>query len=552
MFVRRFLIALAVLLGITTPARAAKDELVIGLGSTMPSTFNPLLGPELVKSYILEMARRPFTTYDKDWKLICMLCTELPTLANGKAKLEDQPDGKHGIAITYTIQPGATWGDGVPITTDDVLFSWEVGRNPKVGVPDQELYRKIVKIDAVDKKTFVLHVDKVDYDYNAINDFELLPAHLERPAFADPESYQRRTVYDANPTNPGLWYGPYRISQALAGGQVVLEPNPTWYGKKPYFKRITVRAIENSAALEANLLSGSIDYVAGEAGFTIDQALAFEKRHGKDFNIIYKPGLIYAHVDLNLDNPMLKDKRVRQALLWGIDRQTLVDQLFAGKAPVANSFVNPLDWMYDDTLPKYTYDPARAASLLDAAGWLETAGGVRVNAAGQRLSFELMAASGNRTIELIEQVLQSQWKKVGIDVRLRNEPPRVFFGDTVRKRKFPAMAMFSWVSAPESVPRTTLHSSAVPTPENNWAGQDDTGFKNAEVDSLIDKLEITLDKEKRRPLWRRLQEIYIDEVPVLPLYFRADAFIMPKWLTGIEPTGHQYSTTLWVENWRAR
>ena len=552
MRLRRILAALALVLSVATPALAAKDELVIGLASTMPSTFNPIFDPELVKSYILEMARRPFTTYDKDWKLICMLCTELPTLANGKAKLEDQPDGKHGIAITYTIQPGATWGDGVPITTDDVLFSWEVGRNPKVGVPDQELYRKIVKIDAVDKKTFVLHVDKVDYDYNAINDFELLPAHLERPAFADPESYQRRTVYDANPTNPGLWYGPYRISQALAGGQVVLEPNPTWYGKKPYFKRITVRAIENSAALEANLLSGSIDYVAGEAGFTIDQALAFEKRHGKDFNIIYKPGLIYAHVDLNLDNPMLKDKRVRQALLWGIDRQTLVDQLFAGKAPVANSFVNPLDWMYDDTLPKYTYDPARAASLLGAAGWSKTAGGVRVNAAGQRLSFELMAASGNRTIELIEQVLQSQWKKVGIDVRLRNEPPRVFFGDTVRKRKFPAMAMFSWVSAPESVPRTTLHSSAVPTPENNWAGQDDTGFKNAEVDSLIDKLEITLDKEKRRPLWRRLQEIYIDEVPVLPLYFRADAFIMPKWLTGIEPTGHQYSTTLWVENWRAR
>jgi peptide/nickel transport system substrate-binding protein len=549
---RRFLMAFAVLLSVATPALAAKDELVIGVSSTMPSTFNPIFNPELVKSYILEMARRPFTTYDKDWKLICMLCTELPTIENGKAKLEDQPDGKHGIAITYTIQPGATWGDGVPITTDDVLFSWEVGRNPKVGVPDQELYRKIVKIDAVDKKTFVLHVDKVDYDYNAINDFELLPAHLERPAFADPENYQRRTIYDANPTNPGLWYGPYRITQALAGGQVVLEPNPTWYGQKPYFKRITVRAIENSSALEANLLSGSIDYVAGEEGFTIDQALAFEKRHGKDFNIIYKPGLIYAHVDLNLDNPILKDKRVRQALMYGMDRQTMVGQLFEGKSPVANSFVNPLDWMYDDSLPKYTYDPARAASLLDAAGWSKMDGGVRVNAAGQRLSLELMAASGNRTIEIIEQVLQSQWKKIGIDVRLRNEPPRVFFGETVHKRKFAAMAMFSWVSAPDNVPRTTLHSSEIPTPENNWAGQDDTGFKNAEVDSLIDKLEVTLDKEQRRPLWRRLQEIYIDEVPVLPLYFRADPFVMPKWLTGIEPTGHQYSTTLWVENWRAQ
>jgi peptide/nickel transport system substrate-binding protein len=534
------------------PALAAKDELVIGLGSTLPSTFNPIINPEGVKTYILAMARRPLTTYDKDWKLICMLCTELPTLENGKAKLEDQPDGKHGIAMTYTIQPGATWGDGVPITTDDALFSWEVGRNPKVGVPDQEFYRRIVKIDAVDKKTFVLHMDKVDFDYNAINDFDILPAHLERPAFADPENYQRRTIYDADPTNPGLWYGPYRITQVLAGARVVLEPNPTWYGAKPYFKRITVRAIENSAALEANLLSGSIDYAAGEAGFTIDQALAFEKRHGKEFNIIYKPGLIYSHIDLNLDNPILKDKRVRQALMYGIDRQTLVNQFFEGKAPVANSFINPLDWMHDDTLPKYAYDPAHAASLLDAAGWSKMDGGVRVNAAGERLAFELMGAAGIRLIELVEAVLQSQWKKLGIEVRLHNEPPRVFFGDTLHRRKFSAMAFFSWASSPENVPRTTLHSSAIPTPENNWAGQDDTGFKNAEVDSLIEKLEVTLDKEQRRPLWRRLQEIYIDEVPVLPLYFRPDPFVMPKWLTGIEPTGHQYGTTLWVENWRAQ
>ena len=552
MRLRSVVAALAALLSLANPALAAKDELVIGLSSTMPSTFNPIINPELVKSYILAMARRPFTTYDQDWKLVCMLCTELPTLGNGKAKLEDTPDGKHGIAITYTIQPGATWGDGVPITTDDVLFSWEVGRNPKVGVPDQELYRKIVKVDAVDKKTFVLHIDKVEFDYNAINDFALLPAHLERPAFADPESYQRRTAYDADPTNKGLWYGPYRITEVLAGSRVVLEPNPTWYGKTPYFKRITVRAIENSSALEANLQSGSIDYAAGEAGFPLDQALAFQKRHGQEFNFVYKPGLIYAHIDLNLGNPILKDKRVRQALLWGIDRQTMVNQLFEGKAPVANSFVNPLDWMYDDSLPKYTYDPAKAASLLDAAGWSKMESGVRVNAAGERLTFELMAASGARIIELIEAVLQSQWKKIGIDVRLHNEPPRVFFGDTVHRRKFPAMAMFSWVSSPENVPRTTLHSSEIPTPENNWAGQDDTGFKNAEVDSLIEKLEVTLDKEQRRPLWRRLQEIYIDEVPVLPLYFRADAFIMPKWLTGIEPTGHQYSSTLWVENWRAQ
>jgi peptide/nickel transport system substrate-binding protein len=163
-----------------------------------------------------------------------------------------------------------------------------------------------------------------------------------------------------------------------------------------------------------------------------------------------------------------------------------------------------------------------------------------------------MGTAGNRTGELVQQVIQSQWRKLGIDARIKNEPARVFFGETVRKRKFSHMAMFAWVSSPENVPRTILHSSHIPTAENNWAGQNDTGFRNAEVDDLIDRMELELDRERRRVLWRRLQEIYIEELPVLPLYFRSDPFVVPKWLTGIEPTGHQDVSTLWVENWRAR
>ena len=71
------------------------------------------------------------------------------------------------------------------------------------------------------------------------------------------------------------------------------------------------------------------------------------------------------------------------------------------------------------------------------------------------------------------------------------------------------------------------------------------------MDELIENIEVELDRDKRRAMWHRLQEIYIAEVPVIPLYFRANSFILPKWLKGVEPTGHQYPTTLWVENWRA-
>ena len=113
------------------------DSLAIGI-SQFPATLNPLIDAMLAKSYVLAMARRPLTTYDADWQLVCLLCVELPSFENGLAEPLDLGGGKKGVRLTYTIQPDARWGDGVPVTTEDVLFSYEVGKNRKSGVADAE------------------------------------------------------------------------------------------------------------------------------------------------------------------------------------------------------------------------------------------------------------------------------------------------------------------------------------------------------------------------------------------------------------------------------
>ncbi|HEX3954382.1 MAG TPA: peptide ABC transporter substrate-binding protein, partial [Stellaceae bacterium] len=474
---------------------------------------------------------------------------------NGLAKITDLPggktSGKKGIDLTYTIRPDAKWGDGVPVTTADVLFTYEVGRNPQSAVGNAELYRRITSIDTKDDKTFTMHLDKLDFDYAAIDDFVLLPAHIERDAFADPSQYKVRTHYATDPTNPGLYNGPYRITEFAAGAHILLQPNPYWAGPPGHFKRIIVRTIENTAALDANLLSGSIDMVAGELGLSLDEGLAFEKRHGDAYHVIYKPGLTFEHVDLNLAQPILADRRVRQALLYGLDRDAISQSLFAGRQPVADSFVSPLDAGYDPDLPKYHYDATRAGSLLDDAGWHVGPDGIRRNAKGERLSLELMTTAGNRTRELVEQVLQSQWHKIGVDIRIKNEPARILFGETIPHRNFD-MGIYAWLSAPENVPRTTLHSSEIPDASNGFAGQNDTGFKSPEADRLIDELEVQLDAGKRKVLWAQLQKLYVTELPSLPLYFRSEVYILPKWLHGVHPTGNQTPTTLWITDWTAQ
>ena len=484
---------------LSPPLRAAEKELVIGI-SQFPSNFNPLINSMLAKSYMLALARRPITVYDQDWNLICLLCEALPDLADGSAVHELTADGKPGIAVTYRLDPKAVWGDGTPITVEDIIFTWNVGKHPKSGVASTEGYRRILSIDRIDDKTFTLHVDRRTFDYNNMSTLNILPAHIDREKFADPARYKTQTAFDTDPMNPGLYMGPYVMTQAKTGSHMVFERNPKWWGKKPAFDRITVRVIENTTTLEANLLSGGIDMISGELGLNVDQALAFEKRHGGKYNTLFKPGLIYEHIDLMLDNPVLQDRRVRQALMHAIDRDAISNRLFGGKQPVAHSGVNPLDWVYDEDVPTYSFDPTKADALLNKAGWTKKADGIRTNAAGEPLRFQLMTTAGNRTRDLVQQVLQSQWKAAGIDIDIRNEPARVFFGETVTKRKFPAMAMFAWISAPESVPRTTLHSEEIPTEANNWSGQNYTGFRNAELDELLEKIELELDRDKRKAM----------------------------------------------------
>lgn len=547
---KRILIALFAIGLLPAAPVSAKDNLVIGI-TQFPVTFHPNIENMAAKTYVLSAVRRPITQYDPDWKLACFLCVELPTLENGQAKLEKTPDGKDGIAVTYKIQPDAKWGDGTPVSTDDVMFTWRAGRHPLGGFSNSEFYARAYKVDAIDAKTFTLHVDKVYYSYNSINDFELLPAHLEAKIFdANPADYRNRTSYVTDTTNKGLYYGPYRIAQVVTGSHVVLEPNETWWGKRPFFKRVTIRAIENTAAMEANILSGSIDKIAGDLGLAIDEAIAFEKRHGAKFNIVTKPGLVYEHIDLNLGNPILADVRVRKALLFALDRAGMAKQLFDGRQAPADGQTNPLDWIHTSKVAQYPFDGKRAGALLEEAGWMQKARGqVRTNAKGEKLSLEFMSTAGNRSRELVQQVLQSQWKEAGIEVRIRNQPPRVFFGETVTQRKFEAMAMFAWISSPENVPRSQLHSQQIPRADNGWSGQNYTGYSNAEMDKLIDAIEVELDRPKREKLWHRLQEIYADELPALPLYFRSNTHILPKQLKGVTPTGHQGLTPLWIENW---
>ena len=154
--------------------KRGRDTLVIGM-TQYPATLNPNIESMLAKTYVLAMTRRPFTHHDVDWKLVCALCETLPTLENGLAVPETLANGKKGVAVTYTIKQGATWGDGTPVTTKDVMLTWEIGRHPRSGVINRDFYQRIRSIDVHDDKRFTAHLDKVYFDLTGEYGFD--PEH---------------------------------------------------------------------------------------------------------------------------------------------------------------------------------------------------------------------------------------------------------------------------------------------------------------------------------------------------------------------------------------
>jgi peptide/nickel transport system substrate-binding protein len=145
--------------------------------------------------------------------------------------------------------------------------------------------------------------------------------------------------------------------------------------------------------------------------------------------------------------------------------------------------------------------------------------------------------------------LQNKWKQVGIEVNSKNEPARVFFGETTKKRAFDSMALFAWVSSPENSPKSTFLSSNIPTAKNGYSGQNQMGWKNKEVDKLLMQLDLEFDHAKRVAIVHQILKHYTEDVPVLPLYYRSDVAAIPTQMKGFRLTGHQFPETNEVEKW---
>lgn len=543
--------------GLQASWAGSNEELRIAVSQEF-DTLNLIIQSTAVATLATRMTNRSLNNLDADWKWVNQLAVDTPTLENGKAKIVEK-NGKKQVVAQWEIKENAKWGDGNPVTCADFAFAIKVARSPMVSVAEKEVWTQIEKVDFDTKqpKKCTFTYEKAKWDFNRLPQTLPLPKHLEEPIFEkygkEKEGYEKNSLYTKNPTHPGLFNGPYVYSEVKLGDHITLTPNPYFYGETPKIKKIIIKIISNTGTMEANLVSNTIDMIS-PLGLAFDQALTFEKKvkaQNLPFVVNYMPSIVYEHIDLNLNNPILKDVKVRKALLHAINREDLVKSLFENRQPVALHAVTPRDpWYTAD--PKYVttyrYSKREAQKLLEEAGWKVGKDGYRYKD-GKKLSLPLMTTAGNKTRETVQVYLQEQWKQVGIEVPIKNEIARTFFSETTRKRKYEAMALFAWVSSPENNPKATYHSSNISTEKNGWSGQNYTGWINPKVDQAVDALDVEFNAKKRLDLIWEITKHYTAEVPVLPLYYRTDIAVTPIGLKNFRLTGHQFPETNEVEKW---
>jgi peptide/nickel transport system substrate-binding protein len=539
-------------------ALPTNEEFKIGITQEFEN-LNPLIASMSATNYLYSMVGRGLVTLDAKGKWVPQLAVKIPSLENKQAKLITV-NGKKVVQAIWEIKPTARWSDGKPVICEDFRLAREIAGTDTVAIPDRETFTQMDKIEADPKnpQKCTVTYDKARWDFYQMGRNYPVPSHIEGPVFKQhgsvKEGYEKNTTYAKNPTLDGLYNGPYKIAEVKLGSHVTFVPNPYFYGPQPKIKKIIVKLIPNTGTLEANLRSGTIDSISS-LGLNFDQALALDKKVKSEhlpYIVEFKPSLTYEHVDLNLDNPILKDIKVRKALVYSINREELVKALFEGRQTVAVHHMAPIDpWFTAD--PKkivvYPYSKKKAAELLDQAGWkLSDADHLRYKD-GKKLSLQFMTTAGNKTRETVQTFLQGQWKAVGVEIVIKNEPARVFFGETMTKRKFDGMSMYAWVSSPENSPKPNFHTQNIPSEKNSFSGQNYPGWSNKEVDAILEKLETEFNPKKRAEYAREIARFYTDEVPVIPLYYRADVAVPPTALKNFHLTGTMFVETNQAEDW---
>ncbi|MGH2349595.1 MAG: peptide ABC transporter substrate-binding protein [bacterium] len=522
---RRLILGLLIVLVASGPAGAAapsppvggRDQVVIGMAQE-PGTLSPLFAEMAASFSIIGTLFTADVQRDNLWRAFPQGAVSLPNLRDGTWRVAGDT-----MTLSWKIKP-RRWSDARPVTCSDYAFAYQVARDDRVPVVSRDLTNRIAGVACPDgpggSAITVNWKERYAYANLTITEHGPLPRHVLEPLYQSNPGGLAEMPYGNDP-KVTIGDGAYRLVEWQKGSSMTVEAvarHPIF--GSPKIGRIVWRFIPDTSALVTYMLAGTIDAIS-TIGISFDQAVQLERLGAGRFHVFFEPGLIWEHVDFNLDNPLLADVRVRRAIAHAVNRGQIVQQLFGGKQPASDTYLPPRHPGFTEQVAKYPFNQGRARALLGQAGFSPGKDGIYRDRRGRRLALELNTVAGNRIREQIAQVIQKQLREVGIEIKIVNYPARVLLGEITGRRQFRGLVMYAWVLSPTSDCDSIYTSDGIPTAANAWTGQNYPGYRNAEMDRVCRAASREIDESRRNAHLRESAVIFARDLPALPLYVRA-------------------------------
>lgn len=480
-----------------SPAKAKerKDTFVVGMPSP-GGIFLPHFMENGWDGNITQAIFAPLVGLDKEGKPI-------PILAKKWDISEDQ------LTYTFHLKDDLKFSDSSPLTADDVAFTLTLLHDPtysgatdisQTAIKGGQAYKEgkatsIEGIQVIDPKTITITTEKVN-----AQTLSLIGGEVISKAYYGKEYKQGNLEYLKELYGKPMGAGAYKLDKYIPGQEVRFVANENYFEGKPKIEHFIYKITKGDTKLQ-QFQAGEVDY----DGFTTNAETIEQLKELGFANVNVYTGSSYGYIKMNYKKSYFKDKRVRQAFIYGLERQKVIDTYFQGYASLVNVPITPVSWAYtEEGINKYEYNLEKAKKLLDEAGWKAGSDGIREKD-GQKLKVSYFASSASKINDVMIPVMKEDYKKIGVDFN-----PEYMDFNTMISKVIKGDYDLAMVSTPMIDDPSGTIEEFVSTSKRNY-----DGYHNPKVDELAKQALETLDIEKRKEIYKKLYQELSEDPPVI-------------------------------------
>ena len=457
--------------------------LVVGHYSKDLRFTNPLLTTDTFATSIFELLFNGLVEANDRWEVV-------PDLAESWTFSED------GLTWTFYLKRGVQFHDGVECTSEDVKFTYDLIRDPRVGSPFATRYSVIDQINII---------DKYEIEFRLQEPRAPLLASMHRPPILPKHLLDGADLRDSEFNVHPIGTGPFKL-QRWEKGKIIFEANERYFKGRPYIEQVIVMACFDRTAAWIKLMRGEIDLMSNLMPEDLKVVQA-----DPTFKVYSSPVSFYYTLLFNLRDPLFSDPRIRWAISYSIDRPHILKTVLQGQGQLSTGPFLPGSWASNPEVKPVPYDPEKALELFAQAGWRDRDGDGFLVKEEKALEFTLLADEGDRRKRNAAAVVQLELGRIGIKVRTQFVNPRAFLEEYLSSGRFQvAFLQFNPVGDPNSASRA-WYSKII--------GSHNFGFyQNKEVDRLFDLGRRILDQGKRQEIYRRIHTLIFQDQPAAFLF----------------------------------